>query len=112
MLEKSSCLLFNELGNHVAEDSADRIESLVRGADVIQPMVIKKDLLYDEDRDRLAELRASFHNSKAQRNDLRGEEEVYDIGGIILHESSDDTERGESKIFEGSRLRRGIEEWI
>ncbi len=60
MLQKSSCLLFNELGNHVAEDSPDRIKSLVRGAYVIQPMVIKKDLLDDEDRDRLAELRLNY----------------------------------------------------
>jgi len=59
-------------------------------------MVIKQDLLYDEYGDRLAKLRASLHDSKAKRDDFSCEKEVYNIGRVVLDESSNDSQRGQS----------------
>ena len=56
MLEQSCSLLLNELRNHVAEDCTNSIESLICGANIVQPMIIKEDLLHNEDCDSLAEL--------------------------------------------------------
>lgn len=79
MLKKSCCLLFHQLRNHIAQHSSHSIKSLVRGTDVIQPMVIEEDLLDNEDGYSLAELRSGFHDSEAQWDDLRSQEEVDDI---------------------------------
>lgn len=40
VLKQASGLGFNELSNHIAQDSADSIETLVGGADVIEAVVI------------------------------------------------------------------------
>lgn len=41
MLEESSRLRLHELGNHIAQYGANRIEPLVSGADVVEPVVIQ-----------------------------------------------------------------------
>jgi hypothetical protein len=75
-------------------------------------VVIKKDLLHDEYGHSFAKLGASFHDSQAQRDDFRCKEKVDDIGGIILDKSTDDTEGGQSQIFERSGLRGSIKEGV
>lgn len=84
MLEKPCCLLLYELGNHVAQDCAYSIEALISSAYVVQSMIIKKDLLDDENSNRFAKLRSCLHNAKAQWNDLCGQEKVNDIGRIVF----------------------------
>jgi len=87
VLQQSCGLLLNELRDHVAKNSANSVETLIRSAYIIQPMVIKKDLLYNEYSDCLAELGPSLHDAKTERNDLGGKKEVDHIGRIILNKS-------------------------
>jgi hypothetical protein len=61
------------------EAANDSIETLVCSTNVVQPVVIKKDLLHDEDRNSLAKLRAGLHDAEAQWNNLGSEEEVDDV---------------------------------
>lgn len=112
VLKESSGLGFNELSNHIAQHRADGIEALVGGADVVEPVVVEQNLLHDEDGDGLAKLRASLHDSKAEGDDLGGEEKVDDVGGVVLDERADDAEAGEPQVFERSRLGRRVEEGI
>ena len=76
MLQKPCSLLFNKLRNHVAQYRSYCIKPLVCCANVVQPMIIEKNLLDDEDGDCFAKLRSSLHYAKAQRYDLSREEEV------------------------------------
>lgn len=104
MLQEPCGLLLNKLGNHVAKHGSDGVETLVCGTDVVQPMIIKENLLDNEYSNGFAELRSRLHNSKAKRNDLGSKEEVDDIRGIIFDKGSDNTKRGQSQVFEGPRL--------
>lgn len=88
MLQKSGCLLFDQLSDHVAQNSSHSIESLICGTNIVESMVVKQDLLNNEDGHGFAQLRTSFHNPQTQRNDLRCEQEVDDIRGIVLNQSS------------------------
>jgi hypothetical protein len=99
VLEKADGLLFDKLVDHVAENCADRIETLIRLANVGQADIIQQYLLHDEDCYCLAELRASLHNAEAQRDDLSGQEEVDDFRRVVLDKRADDTERGKTKIL-------------
>ena len=108
MLEKSCSLLLNQLRDHVAENCPDCIESFVRGAYIIQTMIIKEDFLHNEDCDSLAQLRASLHDAKAQGDDLSRKEEIDNIRGIVLDQGSNHSQRGQSQIFERSGLRGSV----
>lgn len=90
MLKEAGRLLLDQLCYHVAEDGADGVKPFVRGADVVQAIVVQQDLLHDKDGDRLAELRAGFHDAQAQRDDLRRQEEVDHLGRVILDQGADD----------------------
>ena len=70
--------------DHVAQHGADGKEPLSGCAHVVQPNIIQQDLLHDEGSDRLGELAPDLHGPQAQRDDLRGEEEVDHIGVINL----------------------------
>ena len=70
MFEESDGLLLDKLSDHIAKHSAYSIESLVGVTDIAKPCVIEKNLLHDKDCYRLAQLRASFHNPQAQRDDF------------------------------------------
>ena len=96
MLEESCRLLFHKLRDHVAQYSSDCVESLICCANIIQTMIIKKDLLDNEYSHGLAELRASLHNSEAERDDFGRQEKVDDVGRIVFNKSTDDSERGQS----------------
>lgn len=112
MLQQPGSLLLDQLAYHVTEDGADGVESLVGGADVVQAIVVKKDLLHDEDGDGLAELRARLHDAQTERNDLGGQQEVDDLGRVVLDKGANDTEAGEAEVFEGPRLGRRVQEGI
>lgn len=79
MLKQPCSLLLHQLANHVAEDSADSVEALVRGTDVVQAIVIEQNLLNDEDGNSLGQLGAGFHNPQAEGNDFSRQEEVDDL---------------------------------
>lgn len=84
MLEQPHRLLLDELCDHVAQDGADRVESLVGGADICQADIIQQDLLDDKDGHRLAQLRARLHDTQAEGDDLGGEQEVDDVRRVVL----------------------------
>lgn len=79
VLQQAHGLLLDELVNHVAQHSANRVEALVGLADVGKASVIKKYLLNNEDSDGLAKLGARLHDAQAQRDDLRSEQEVDNL---------------------------------
>lgn len=112
MLEEPSRLGLNELSNHVAEDSADGVEALVGSADIVEAVIVEEDLLDDEDGHGLTKFRARLHDAQAERDDLGCEEEVDDLGRIILNEGADNTQASETKVFERSRLGGGVEEGV
>lgn len=104
MLQEPHSLLVNELSDHITENGANSVESLVGLADILQSHVIKQDLLNDEDSNGLAKLRSSLHDTEAERNDLSGQEEVDDFCRVILDQSTDDTERCQAEVLKGPRL--------
>jgi hypothetical protein len=88
MLQQPGCLLLNQLSYHIAEHRADSIEALICSTNIVESMIIEQDLLHDEDGHRLAQLRSSLHNAKAEWYDFGGQQEIDDIGRIILDQSS------------------------
>lgn len=112
VLEKSDRLLLHQLSDHIAEDSTHRIESLICRANVGQADVVEKYLLNDEDGNGLAQLGPGLHDTKAQRNNLGGQEEVDHIRRVILHQGSDNAQRREAQVFEGARFRGRVEERV
>jgi hypothetical protein len=112
MLEKTDGLLLHKLVDHVAEHCAHCIEALVCLTDVCKTNVVEQDLLHNEDSNSLTKLRTCLHNTKAKRDDLGCEEEVYHLGGVVLDERTDDTQGGQAEVLEGTRLGRGVEEGV
>ena len=112
MLKKSHRLLVDQLSDHVAENCANSVEALVSLTNVLQAHVVKQYLLDDEDGDGFAELRASLHNTEAKRDDLRGKEKVDDLGRVVLDQSANDTERGQTEVLEGPRFGGSVEERV
>jgi hypothetical protein len=112
VLEQPDSLLFYQLIDHVAEDSADSIEALIGLANVSETNVIQKNLLHNEDGHSLAELRPCLHDAQAKRDDLSRQQEVDDFGGIVLDKGTDYTQRSETEILERPRLGRGVEERV
>jgi hypothetical protein len=102
------------LSNHVAEDRTNSIETLVCGTDVVKAVVVQKDLLNDEDGYGLAKFRTCLHDAQAERNNLRGQEEVDDFGRVILDERTDNTQARKPEVLErprfGSGVKKGVEE--
>lgn len=100
MLEKANGLLLDELVDHVAEHGTDSVEPLVGLADVGQPYVIEQDLLHNEDGHGLAQLRACFHYTQAQGDDLGCQQKVDDLGRVVLDERTNDAQRREAEVLE------------
>lgn len=92
MFQKPHSLLLDELSYHVAQNSTNRIETLVGSADVVQAQVIQEYFLDNEYGNGLAQFRASLHNSKAKWNNLGCKEEVDHIRRIVLDKRTNDTE--------------------
>jgi len=104
MLQKAHSLLLDQLGDHVAEYRPNGIEALVGMTDVSKSRVIEEYLLYDEYCDGLTELRPGFHDSQAQGDDFRCQQEVDNLSGVILDQSANDTQRSQAEILERSRF--------
>lgn len=79
MLQEPGSLLFDELVNHVAQDSSNSIEALVGSADIVQSMIVKKNLLHDKNGNSLAQFGPRLHYAEAQRDNFGREEKVDDI---------------------------------
>ena len=73
--------------HHVAEHGTDSEEALRRGADVVQADIVQQYLLHDEGGDGFAQLAAHLHGAQAQRDDLRGQQEVDDLRVVHLRAS-------------------------
>jgi hypothetical protein len=112
MLQKTNCLLFYQLIDHVAQNGTNGVEAFICLADVCQSDIVEEYLLHDKNGDGLGELGAGFHDSEAERDNLGGEEEVDDFTRVILDECADDAEGCKTKVFEGSRFGSGIEEGV
>jgi len=84
MLQQPHRLTLHQLIHHVAQDRPDRVESLVRLTDVRESEVVEEDLLDDEDGYGFGEFGSCFHDSKAERDDFGGEEEVNDVRVVVL----------------------------
>ena len=84
MLEQADGLAVDKLRNHVTEHGANSEEALIGMANILQASLVEKDLLNDEDGDSFGELRACFHDAQAERDDLRGQEEVNDRIVVVL----------------------------
>ena len=105
VLQEPDSLRFNELANHIAKDSNDCEEPLVCMANIREARFVQKDLLNNEDCNRLRELRPSLHDPKTQGNNLCRKEEMDNLGVVILlDESADDTQGSKTKVFEGPGL--------
>lgn len=79
MLQEPGSLLFHKLVNHVAQDSPNSIETLVGSADVVQSMVVKKDLLHDKDGNSFAQFGTGLHYAQAEWDNFCCKKEVDDI---------------------------------
>lgn len=112
MLEQASGLGFDQLSHHVAENCTDRVESLIGGANVVETVIVKQNLLHDKDSHGLAKFGACLHDAQAKRDDLGGEEEVNHLGRVVLDESTNNTQACEAEILEGARLGCCVEEGI
>lgn len=98
--------------HHIRQHRADSIEPLVSLADVLQTEVVQQDFLHDENRHRLAQLAAGLHDAQAQRDDLGREQEVDNVGAVVLDERADHAERRQAQVFEGARLGGRVEEGV
>jgi hypothetical protein len=112
VLQQADCLLFHQLIDHVAQDSANGVEALVCLANICQSHVVEEYLLHDEDGDGLGELGAGLHDSKAEWDNLGGKEEVDDFARVIFYKSANNAEGCEAEVFKWSGFGRGIEEGI
>ena len=81
-------------------------------ADVTQAKVVQQDLLNDEYRDRLGQLRTGLHDAKAEWNDLRGEQKVDDFGAVVFDKRSNHAERSQTQVLERTRFGSGVEKGI
>ena len=112
VLQKPLARLLAELDDHLAQDHGDVGEPVVGLTDVVQTSLVQQDLLQDEGRHRLAQLRAALHDPQAERDDLGGEQEVDHLLLVGLHEGPDDPEGGEAEVLEGAGLADGVEEGV
>lgn len=64
VLEQACGLLFHKLADHVAKYGADSVEAFIGSTNVVEPIIVEKNLLNYENGDGLGQLRASFHDSK------------------------------------------------
>lgn len=108
VLQQTHCLLLNELVDHVAQDGANCIETLVRLAYVRKTNVVQQDLLHDENGHGLAELRTCLHDTEAEGYDLGRKEEVDDFGRVILDQGANHAKGCQAKVLERTRLGRGV----
>ena len=108
MLQQPDRLLLHQLRDHIAQHRPDGVEALVGLADVRQAHVVQQDFLHDEDGDGFAELRPGLHDAEAERDDFRGEEEVYYFRAVVFDQGADHAEGGQAEVFEGAGFGGGV----
>jgi hypothetical protein len=84
VLQQPNGLRFHQLVHHVTQYRPHSVEPLICVTDIRQACLVQKDLLNDEDRNRLGELRAGLHNSQTERDYLRREKEVDHSRVVVL----------------------------
>lgn len=87
-------------------------KAIVGLTNVREPAVVQEYLLENEGGDGLGQLRAAFHDSQAERNNLGSQQKSDDLLFVCFHECPDDSQASETEIFEGTSLRRCVQEWI
>lgn len=87
-------------------------KAIIGLADVREAAVVQKYLLEDECGDCLGQLGPTLHDTQAQRYDLSRQQEGDDFLFVCFHERPDDSQAGETEVFEWSCLRRCVQEWI
>jgi hypothetical protein len=113
MLEETNGLSLDKLLYHVRKDGSDGVEPLVRLTDVTKSDLVEEDLLHDEDRDRLRELRTGLHDPQTEGDDLSREKEVDNVAVVVLlDERTDDAEGGEAEVLKRTGLRGRVKERI
>lgn len=112
MLKQAHSLLVHKLSNHITQHGPNSIEAFVSLADILQAHIIEQDLLDDEDGDGLAELGARFHDAQAKRDDFGREEEVDDFAAVVFDQGADDSQGGETEVFEGAGFGGCVEEGV
>lgn len=70
MLEKTCRLLLDKLSHHVAQHRPNCIEPLICCTNVVETVVVKENLLHNEDCNSLAKLRSRLHDSQTQWDNL------------------------------------------
>lgn len=109
MLEEANGLSVCEIVDHDSQNIDDGVEALIGMANICQTDLVQQDFLDDENGDRLGELCAVLHNPQTEGDNFCSEEEVDDLGiicrvdGFIacrLDECADDTQGGQTEIFE------------
>ena len=112
VLQQPLAGLLAQLYHHLAQDHGHVGEPVVGLADVVEAGLVQEDLLEDEGGHGLAQLGAALHDPQAERDDLRGQEEVDHLLFVRLNQGADDAERGETEVLEGSGLADGVEEGV
>ena len=92
VLQQSLARLLAQLDDHLAQDHRHVGEPVVGLTDVVEPSLVKQDLLEDEGGHSLAQLRPALHDPKAEWNDLGGQKKVDHLLLVRLDEGSDDPE--------------------
>lgn len=104
--------MLDELCHHVAQDGSYGIEPFVSSTNICEANIVEEDFLYNEDGHGLAEFRPGLHDPEAERNDLRGQEEIDHIGRVILHQSTDHAQGGKTEILKRARLGGSVQEGV
>lgn len=112
MLQQACSLLLDQLAHHIAENGADGIEPLIGGTYVVQAIIVKKDLLHNKDGNGLAKLGSGLHDAQTERNDFGGQQEVDDLGRVVLDEGANYTKAGEPEVLERTGFGGSVEEGI
>ena len=114
MLEEASArrLVVKLRDDHVVENRGNGKESLGCLAKVRKAIVVEKNLLNNKGGNCLTQLRATFHDAKAERNYLRLKKEADYLGVVNFHECADDAERGEPEVLEAAAFADRVEEWV
>lgn len=104
MLQEPGRLLFDELVDHVAQDSPNSVESLVGCADVVQTMIVKEYLLHDKNGNSFAQFGTGLHDAQAEWDNFRRKKKVDDIRAVVLDQGANNAKGRQTEVFEWPRF--------
>ena len=102
----------DEHGDHVAEHCAHSVETLGCGTDVVQPHLVKQNLLHNERGHGFAELAAGLHDAQAQRDNLRLEQKIDHLAVVNFDQRADHAQGCQAQVLEGAALRDRVEKRV